>query len=104
MAKATGKRLSKEQAKAERHASKARRRRERRQARATLSREEMAGQLRALASQIESGIFTLGDKEVEIPVSADFKLSYRVRPKGGHQIEVKIGWDGLGSVPLLPTE
>ena len=69
-----------------------------------LSTAQIADQLRALASQVEAGQFTLGDKEVELPASAEFEISYKLGRKGGHQIEVEIEWGSGTDAPLLPTE
>jgi amphi-Trp domain-containing protein len=73
-------------------------------AQALLSTAQIADQLRALASQVEAGTFALGDKEVELPTSAEFEISYKLRRKGGHQIEVEIEWGSSTDAPLLPTE
>jgi amphi-Trp domain-containing protein len=98
------KKLAKQQAKAAKRALRAERRLHRRKAQAVLTREEMANQLRALASQVESGVFVLGDKEVELPTTAEFEIQYKLKPKGGHQIEVEIEWGSLVDAPLLSTE
>jgi amphi-Trp domain-containing protein len=104
MAKNPEKKLAKQQAKAEKRAEKAARRVHRRQAQAVLSRTQIAEQLRILASQVESGTFVLGDKELELPPHADFELTYQLKRRGGHQIEVEIEWGGPKSAPLLQTE
>lgn len=90
--------------KSEKKAQKAERRLHRRKAQAVLSREQIAGQLRALASQVEAGTFVLGDTEVELPAQAELEISYKVRRKGGHQFEVEIEWGGPQKVALLPAE
>lgn len=100
----SAKKQAKQEAKAARRAEKAGRSGEKRQARSVLSRAEMAAQLRALASQIESGTFVLGDKELPLPEHADFELSYKPQRQGGHQIEVEIEWGKGQSVALLPVE
>ena len=102
MAKAE-KRKMKQQAKQERRALRAERRLQRRKAQAVLSRADMAEQLRALATQVETGTFTLGDKELELPADAEFEISYKPKKKGGHQIEVEIEWGSPVEAPLLPT-
>ena len=102
MAKAE-KRKMKQQAKQERRALMAERRLQRRKAQAVLSRADMAEQLRALATQVETGTFTLGDKELELPADAEFEISYKPKKKGGHQIEVEIEWGSPVEAPLLPT-
>ena len=104
MAKKSEKKLAKHEAKAKKRAQKAERQQQRRKAQAVLSREQIADQLRALASQVETGTFALGDMEVEIPSPAEFEISYKVRRKGGHQIEVEIEWGGAQKAALLPTE
>jgi amphi-Trp domain-containing protein len=104
MANKAEKRLAKQQAKEARRAEKAARRQHRRKAQAVLTQAEIAAQLRALASQVESGTFALGDMEMELPPSAEFEISYKVRRKGGHQIEVEIEWGSQVDAPLLPTE
>ena len=95
-----GKKLTK----AEKKARKAARKRKRRKAQAVLSRSEMADQLRALASQVESGTIVLGDKELELPTHAEFELSYKPKKWGGHQFEVEIEWGQDKVASLLPTE
>jgi len=104
MAKNTEKRLAKQEAKAQKRALKAELQRQSRKAQAVLSREQIAEQLRALAGQVESGTFVLGDQELELPATAEFEISYKLRRKGGHQIEVEIEWGGPQKVALLPTE
>jgi amphi-Trp domain-containing protein len=104
MAKKDAKWQAKQARKAARRAAKAQRTQHRRKAQAVLSRQEMADQLRALASQVESGTFVLGDKELALPPQAEFEISYKLRRKGGHQIEVEIEWGGPKTVGLLPTD
>jgi amphi-Trp domain-containing protein len=104
MAKKAEKKLSKQEAKEQKRALKAERRQHRRKAQAVLPREQIASQLRALASQVESGTFVLGDAEVELPSQAEFVISYKVQRKGGHQIEVEIEWGGAQKAALLPAE
>lgn len=94
----------KQKAKEAKRAEKAQRRQHRRKAQAVLSTAQIADQLRALASQVEAGSFALGDQEVELPASAEFEISYKLRRKGGHQIEVEIEWGSGTDAPLLPTE
>ncbi len=98
------KRLAKQKAKEAQRALKTARLQHRRKAQAILGREQIAAQLRALASQVEGGTFVLGDKEIELPGSAEFEISYKLRRKGGHQIEVKIEWGSAFDAPLLPTD
>jgi amphi-Trp domain-containing protein len=98
------KKIEKEQKRAQKRALKAERRQHRRKAQAVLSREQIAGQLRALASQVEAGTFALGDAEVELPAEAEFEISYKPTKKGGHEIEVEIEWGGPQQVALLPAE
>ena len=100
----SAKKAAKQEAKAARRAEKAERRVEKRKAQAVLSRDQMAAQLRALASQVESGTFVLGDKELQLPTHAEFEISYKPRRWGGHQIEVEIEWGRDKSVALLATE
>ena len=104
MAKKIEKKTQKEEKRAQKRALKAERRQHRRKAQAVLSRDQIAGQLRALASQVEGGTFVLGDTEVELPPQAEFEISYKVRRRGGHQIEVEIEWGGPQKVALLPAE
>ena len=104
MADKDAKRLAKQKAKDARRAEKAARRQHRRKAQAVLSTAEIAAQLRALATQVESGTLVLGDKEVALPPSAEFEISYKVRKRGGHQIEVEIEWGSGVDALLLPTE
>jgi amphi-Trp domain-containing protein len=104
MAKKTDKKASKRQAKEAKRALKAERRKQQRKAEAVLSRQEIADQLRALASQVEGGTFVLGDKELELPSHAGFEISHKLKKRGGHQIEVEIEWDSSRTVTLLPTE
>jgi amphi-Trp domain-containing protein len=98
------KKSEKEAQKEQKRALKAQRRQHRRKAQAVLSREQIAGQLRALASQVEGGTFVLGDTEVELPPRAEFEISTKVRKGGGHQIEVEIEWGGHQKVALLLAE
>jgi amphi-Trp domain-containing protein len=98
------KKSEEEAQKEQKRALKAERRQHRRKAQAVLSREQLAGQLRTLASQVEAGTFVLGDTEVELPAAAEFEISYRVRKRGGHQIEIEIEWGGAQKVALLPAE
>jgi amphi-Trp domain-containing protein len=98
------KKVAKQQAKAAKRARKAERKKHHRKAQAVLSRSEVADQLRALASQVESGIVTLGDKEMELPPHVDFELSYKPKRRGGHQFEVEIEWGKEEVASLLPTE
>jgi amphi-Trp domain-containing protein len=94
----------KRQAKEMKRAQKAERRQQRRKAQAVLSRNEIAEQLQALAAQFEGGRFVLGDKELELPPYAEFEIVYKVKRRGGHQIEVEVEWGGPTGTPLLPTE
>jgi amphi-Trp domain-containing protein len=96
--------MAKKSEKEQKRALKAERRQHRRKAQAVLSREQIAGQLRVLASQVEAGTFVLGDTEVELPSQAEFKISYKVGKRGGHQIEVEVEWDSPQQVALLPAE
>jgi amphi-Trp domain-containing protein len=98
------KKPDKQAVKAAKRAEKAERRQHRRKAQGVLSRAEIAEQLRSLASQVETGVFSLGDVEMELPPHADFEIGYKLRKRGGHQIEVEIEWGGLTNTPLLPTE
>jgi amphi-Trp domain-containing protein len=104
VAKKSDKWLAKQEAKAAKRASKAERRQHRRKAQAVLSRSEIADQLRALASQVEAGTFALGDKELDLPPHAEFEISYKLKKKGGYQIEAEIEWGGSKTAELLPTE
>jgi amphi-Trp domain-containing protein len=104
MANKSAKKLAKKQAKAAKRAEKARRRAKSRKAEAVLTRSAMAEQLRALASQVESGTFVLGDLEMELPEQAEFEISYKPKKKGGHEIEVEIEWGKTQIASLLPTE
>ena len=36
----------------------------------------------------------LGDKELELPPYAEFEIVYKVKRRGGHQIEVEVEWGG----------
>ena len=96
--------MAKQEAKAARRALKAERLQHRRKAEAVLSRAGIADQLRALADQVESGVVTLGDKDLELPPQADFEISYKLKKKGGHEIEVEIEWGGAKQATLLPVE
>jgi amphi-Trp domain-containing protein len=98
------KKQAKQQAKAARQARKLERKQQRRKAQAVLSRSEVADQLRALASQVESGTIVLGDKEMALPAHVDFELSYKPKKWGGHQFEVEIEWGQEAAASLLPTE
>jgi amphi-Trp domain-containing protein len=69
-----------------------------------LSRAQIAEQLRIMASQVEAGTFVLGDKALELPPYADFEVSYKLRKRGGHQIEIEVEWGGATEVPLLSKE
>jgi amphi-Trp domain-containing protein len=93
-----------QEAKAQKRADKTERRKQRRKAEAVLTLEQIADQLRALASQVEAGTVTLGDQVLELPEQAEFELSTKPRKKGGHEIEVEIEWGGPMQAPLLPTE
>ena len=104
MAKNSEKWQAKQEAKAKKRAEKAERRQQRRNVEAVLSREDIAAQLRALASHVEGGAVTLGDKQIELPPQAEFEISYKVKRKGGHQIEVEIEWGDGKTATLLPTE
>jgi amphi-Trp domain-containing protein len=104
MAKKGEKRLAKQEARAAKRTQKAERRQHRRKAQAVLSKGEIAEQLRALASQVESGSVVLGDKALDLPSQADFEISYKLKKKGGHQIEVEIEWGKSQDVPLLVIE
>ena len=85
-------------------AAKAERQKHRRKAQAVLTLGQIADQLRALAAQVEAGTVVLGDKELVLPDQADFEISYQLKRKGGHEIEVEIEWGGPKQVTLLPTE
>jgi amphi-Trp domain-containing protein len=104
MAKRSDKKLAKQEAKEARRAEKAERRKQSRTAQAVLSQAQIAERLRALASQVETGTFSLGDVEVDLPDNAEFEISHKVRKKGGHQIEVEIEWGGPKVTALLPAE
>ncbi len=104
MAKESAKRLAKQQAKALKRATKAERRVHRRKAQAVLSLNQVADQLRALAAQVEAGTVTLGDKVLELPEQAEFEISYKLKKRGGHEIEVEIEWGGPKHATLLPVE
>jgi amphi-Trp domain-containing protein len=96
--------LAKQEAKEAKRARKAERWQHRRKARAVLSRSEIAGQFRALASQVEAGTFVLGDKELALPAQAEIEIAYKLKKKGGHQIEVEIEWGDPKTAALLLTE
>jgi amphi-Trp domain-containing protein len=98
------KKPAKQKAKEQKRALKAERQKQRRKAQAVLSRGEIADQLRALASQVEGGTFVLGDKELELPPHAAFEISYKLKKRGSHQIEVEIEWGASKTITLLPTE
>jgi amphi-Trp domain-containing protein len=85
-------------------ARKAARRQHRRKAQAVLSRPEMAERLRVLAAQVEAGAFALGDTELELLPYADFEISYKLKKRGSHQIEIEIEWGGPSDAPLLQPE
>jgi amphi-Trp domain-containing protein len=104
MAKKSEKWQAKQEAKAKKRAEKAERRKHQRKVQAVLSRNDIADQLRALASQVESGTIVLGDKQIELPAQAEFEISYKVKRRGGHQLEVEIEWGQGRTVTLLPTE
>jgi amphi-Trp domain-containing protein len=104
VAKNEEKKLAKQAEKAARRAQKAERQQQRRQAQALLSRQQIAEQLRLLAAQFEEGTFVLGDMKMELPPYAEFELGYKVRKKGGHQIEVEVEWGGPKTAVLLPQE
>jgi amphi-Trp domain-containing protein len=104
MAKNSEKWQAKQEAKARKRAEKAERREHRRKVQAILGRDDIAAQLRALASQVETGSVVLGDKQIELPPQAEFEIGYKLRRKGGHQIEVEIEWGNGETVALLPTE
>jgi amphi-Trp domain-containing protein len=98
------KKLDKKLSKAQKRARKAERRKHSRKAQAVLSRSQIGEQLRILASQVEDGTFVLGDKELELPPHADFEIGYKLKKRGGHQIEVEIEWGGATDAPLLSEE
>lgn len=104
MAKNLDRKAAKQRAKAEKRAQKAKRLKHQRKAQAVLAKSQIVEQLRALASQVEVGTFVLGDKELELPSHAEFEISYKLRRRGGHQIEVEIEWGGPTHAPLLSTE
>lgn len=104
MAKKDSKQLAKQEAKEAKRAAKAERQQYRRKAQAVLARAQIADQLRALASQVEAGTFALGDMELELPSEAEFEIGYKLRKRGGHQIEVEIEWGGPQKAALLPTD
>ena len=96
--------LAKQRAKAQKRAEKDKRLKQRRKAEAVLSRDAVADQLRALASQVEGGTLTFGDKEFELPSHLDLELSYKLKKRGAHQFEVEIEWGKGKQASLLPTE
>ena len=104
MAKKSEKWQAKQEAKAAKRAAKAERHLHRRKAQAVLTLDQIADQLRALAFQVEAGTVVLGDKELELPEQTRFEISYKLKKKGGHQIEVEIEWGDSMQVTLLPTE
>ena len=104
MAKQNEKKRAKQEAKEARRAQKAERRQHRRRAQAVLSKGQIAEQLRILASQFETGTFVLGDMELELPLHAEFEIGYKVRKRGGHQIEVEVEWGDPKTATLLPAE
>ncbi len=104
MAKQSEKRQARQETKARKRAQRAERRQQRRKAQAVLSRSEIADQLRSLASQVENGIFSLGDKEMALPPHADYRIAYKPKKRGGHQITAKIQWNRSKATSLLPTE
>jgi amphi-Trp domain-containing protein len=91
-------------AKEAKRAEKAERRRHRRKAQAVLTQAQIGAQLRALASQVDSGSLVLGDQEIALPEKAKYEISYQRRRKGGHEIEVEIQWGGTLDAALLPTD
>jgi amphi-Trp domain-containing protein len=104
MAKKDGKWQAKQEAKAAKRAAKEERQKHRRKAQAVLTLGQIADQLRALAAEVEAGTIVLGDKELVLPEQADFEISYQLKRKGGHEIEVEIEWGGPKQVTLLPIE
>jgi amphi-Trp domain-containing protein len=104
MAKNSEQWQAKQEAKAEKRAAKAELRRHRRKVQAVLTLDQIADQLRALAAQVEAGTVVLGDKELELPAQAEFEISYQLKKRGGHEIEVEIEWGGPKQVALLPAE
>ncbi len=98
------KKRAKQKRKERKRAMKAERRKHRRKAQAVLTMDQIAEQLRALAAQVEEGTFVLGDKELELPDHADFEISYQLKKKGGHEIEVEIEWGKATDAPLLSTD
>jgi len=104
VAKNSEKWQAKQEAKAKKRAEKTERRKHQRKVQAVLTRDDIAAQLRALASQVEEGMVVLGDKQIELPTQAEFEISYKLKRKGGHQIEVEIEWGAGKTVTLLPTE
>ena len=104
MAKKPDRKKAKREAKEAKRVEKAERRQQHRKAQAVLSPAQIAEQLRALAAQVEAGTFVLGDVEVALPDHAEFEIGYKVRKKGGHQIEVEIEWGGPKVTTLLPAE
>lgn len=104
MAQKSEKWQAKQEAKVRKQAEKAERRKHQRKVEAVLAREDIAGQLRALASQVEDGTVVLGDKQIELPPQAEFEIGYKLKRQGGHQLEVEIEWGKGKTVTLLPTE
>jgi hypothetical protein len=104
MAKRSEKWLAKQELKAAKQSAKAERRKHRRKAQAVLARSQIGEQLRSLASQIETGTFVLGDKEVELPAFAELQIIYQLKRTGGNQIKVKVEWGDLTDAPLLSAE
>ncbi len=104
MVKESDKKLAKQQAREQKRARKMERKKQTRKAQAVLSRTQIADQLRILASQVEAGTFVLGDKELELPPYADFEVSYSLKKRGGHQIEVEVEWGRPTDAPLLSKE
>ena len=102
MANKRQKRQAKKEAKAKKSAAKVERREQRRTARAVLAPTQIADQLRTLAAQVESGTVVLGDKELQLPEQAELEISYQLKKKGGHEIEIK--WGGRKQAALLPIE
>ena len=75
MAKKDAKWQAKQEAKAEKHAAKAERQKHRRKAQAVLTLGQIADQLRALATQVETGTVVLGDKELALPGQAEIEIN-----------------------------
>ena len=104
MARKEEKKLAKQEKKEARRAQKSERRQQHRRAQAVLSCNQIAEQLRILATQFEAGTFVLGDMEMDLPLDAEFKLGYKVRKRGGHQIEVEVKWGDPKTATLLMQE